>query len=233
VSNTVLSRFEITFILNDFIEALAVEPIPSWFRLSDGAFDVHCSTTSIYGAVRDGVHYYVARPWEDLIAVEPFALEPIPHRLVELVSSPERWASTVEEIMDRSPGETRTGGALGWWTNRIVDSSYLVGGPELAFVRVGSEIRIFGTTAGHAACVATVGADQFAEEMSLFDRRLIEAMATRLDELTTRRLVDAPTLEELRADHDRRAALRAYTLARHLPTDWASVLRALEQLHVV
>lgn len=181
-------------------------------------------------------HYQVARLWEDLVAVEPCALEPVPARIVDLLSDSERWAATLDELLERA-AEPRPGQSLRWWFRRVANSSYLVRGPELAFVRIGSEIRVTRTVPGDEvgeAGVMTVNANQFAEEMSQFDRRLIDAMAARLDEMERERLIPPSTIEGLRLDHEERARKRyRSSSSHHLPTDWPAVLGYLEEMKVL
>jgi hypothetical protein len=228
-----LDKIDITFELNPLDDTVAKEKLPTWFRLTDGTFDVSVGSGSIYRAKSDGVHYYVARLWEDLIAVEPYALEPIPTPIEALIEDVQRWAATIDDLMDRSPGEMRPGRALAWWSNRLVDSSYLSRGPELAFVRVDSEVRIIRSVPGDEASVVAVKAGQFADEMSSFDGRLVAAMAARLDELAESRLLHPPMLEQIRLDHEGRARDRSTTMLHHVPTDWSAVLLALKQLKVL
>jgi len=232
MSDAVLDTVEISFALHDLRTTIAGEPMLSWFRLTEGVFDMRVGSNSIYDPPSGGVDYYVARLWEDLIRIEPFAVEPVPAPLVALISNPEKWRRTVDELMDRSPGQTRRGGALSWWTRRLLDSSYLADPPHLALVCVDSEIRIV-TDAGHSARPMVVDALQFTAELSSFDRRLISTMASRLEEIKSNALVPFDAIEELQLDHDRRSRYRSTTLSHHIPTDWSSVLRALEELKVL
>lgn len=58
-------------------------------------------------------------------------------------------------------------------------------------------------------------------------------MASRLDEAKENALIAPDALEELQLDHNRRARYRSTTLANHVPSDWPSLLRALEELDVL
>lgn len=205
--------------------------MPSWFRLTDGEFDVRIGARTIY-STQAGVRYYVARLWEDLVAVEPYALEAVPDPIVDVVSDVQRWAATVDDIMERTPGETRPGGALAWWTNRLIDSSYLSKGPECGFLRVDAEVRIIRSVPGGSPEVLCVNSEQFSAEVARFDRRFIDTMAARLDEAESSGLVSPASMETLRLDHDDRARYRS-SVAGYVPTDWKAVVRSLEQLSVL
>lgn len=229
MSNTVSDDFEISFSLGSLSEIVSSEPMLSWFRLSDGVFDARVGAHSLYAPPPGGVDYYVARLWEDLVRVEPFAVEVVPARLADLIADPPTWQKAVDQLLERSPDASRTGGTLAWWARRVVDSSYLTDGPTLRFIRVDTNVRII-RTVDRERSVAVVAAQQFASEMSAFDRRLIAAMATRLDELDNMRLIPPSELEQVRFDHMRRANYRFQTLSHHVPTDWGAVLHALQQL---
>ncbi len=226
-------RVDISFELGPLRGIVVAEPMLSWFRLTDGTFDVRVGSVSLYRAAPDGVSYYVARIWEDLVGVESYALEAVPAPIAGMIDDLQRWTATIEDLMERSPGETRPGGALAWWTNRLIDSSYLSNGAEFVFVRVGSDVRVMQTLAGNTASVVTVDAQQLSEEISSFDRRLIRLMANRIDETEGSRLVPSSTVDELRLDHEDRAEYRSRSLSHHIPTDWPSVMGSLERLKIL
>lgn len=167
-----IGPFELSFALDELHAVIVSEPMLSWFRLTDGVFDMRVGATSVYGPLAGGVEYYVARLWEDLIRLEPFAVEPVPAPLVTLLRNHEEWRRPIDGLMERSPGQTRPGGALSWWTRRRLDSSYLADPPDLAFVRLGSDTRIVTTGAGSMATPTAVAAKQFSEEVASFDKRL-------------------------------------------------------------
>ena len=86
--------------------------------------------------------YFVARLSEDLLAILPLVLEPVPADIADRVANPV-WRTNAEQWRDSADNESRWDrwySATQWWHDRTLDLGYLLHAPELAFWRVGNEV---------------------------------------------------------------------------------------------
>lgn len=91
------------------------------------------------------VDYQVARLFEDLHSILPFALETVPADIAALSSDPiwqarsVEWANAGEEKDDRWE---LWSAANEWWNDRHIDTAYLVDGPDFHFWRIADKVVV-------------------------------------------------------------------------------------------
>ncbi|MEU5024821.1 DUF5984 family protein [Streptomyces milbemycinicus] len=221
-------------------------PVLHWFGLTDGWYAIDLgehellrySERTVRRLRGDGgspahpyVDYYVVRLWEDLLALLPAALEPVPEDLADFVacdSSDWCWEDTPE-----------IDAAVGWHSDRELNTGYLRIAPGIRCWRtVAGERDVMNVSwahpsdpegeiefAGPATGRVTVPTSAFVAAVTELDRALLEAMERRIGELEA---AGPPPgveldLEQLRREHRDRAGwlerARRYAYA----TDWAAV----------
>ncbi|ADI10690.1 hypothetical protein SBI_07570 [Streptomyces bingchenggensis BCW-1] len=225
-------------------------PVLHWFGLTDGWYAIDLGEHELLrysertvrrlrgdggGPAHPYADYYVVRLWEDLLALLPAALEPVPEDLADFVacdSSDWCWEDTPE-----------ADSAAQWHGDRSLYTGYL---------RIAPDIRCWRTVAGEhdamddvmnvswahpsdpegeiefagpATGRVTVPTSAFVAAVTELDRALLEAMERRIGELEA---AGPPPgveldLEQLRREHRDRAGwlerARRYAYA----TDWAAV----------
>ncbi|MEU0805560.1 DUF5984 family protein [Streptomyces sp. NPDC005970] len=225
-------------------------PVLHWFGLTDGWYVIDLGEHELLryseGTVRrlrgggDGegagpshpyADYYVVRLWEDLLALLPAALEPVPEDLAGFVardSSDWHWEDTPQ-----------IDAAVGWHSDRDLNTGYL---------RVAPDIRCWRTVAGERDVMhvswahrsdpedeiefaapdtgrVTVPTSAFVAAVGELDRALLEAMEQRIGELEA---AGPPPgveldLEQLRREHRDRAGWLRRAREYEYATDWAAV----------
>jgi len=198
--------------------------------------------------------YYVIRLWEDVLHLLPAVMEPVPAEVLRLLRPGLPAVSWSEAALERGePGEPGPGEdewydlvdtATGWMDARRLDTGYLVSGPRIWLWRGGNDtvtlhwdnrgLRIGGIPAWAAtAGTTTMPAERFLAEVRDFDRRLMDAMAERVEQVRRHWPHPAITLDvdQLAREHQARARSVTEALARAPDaTDWPGVLAALERL---
>ncbi|MCP2291381.1 DUF5984 family protein [Nocardia amikacinitolerans] len=187
-------------------------------------------------AVASWVDYYVVRLWEDLLAVLPSALEPVPADLAEFFAAgAERWVETGDPALLDDPAIDAASEA---YSLRWTDTSYLRFGPAFRWWRTlgaedtvtvawqftldpDGEIMFSAPPSG----TRTVSTEEFIAVVADFDHRLMQAMQERVDHLTAAGAapgieLDIPAL--IREQAQRRTWLPR-ALTRQDDTDWAAV----------
>ncbi len=170
-------------------------------RLTDGWYDISIGEHRLFcvvGGDERGVDYNVARLWEDLLEVAPFALEPLPEPLADRVAQGDVWAAWCEQAWDVDDHEDDLhANALGWWWNRNLSSGHLRHAPRVDMWSRGDDLHLRWRSLppeadGPVWCSpsgdAVVSARAFHEELVRFDRELIVAMQNRVDEVAARGL---------------------------------------------
>lgn len=225
-------------------------PVLHWFGLTDGWYVIDLGEHELLryseravrrlravggGPSHPYVDYYVVRLWEDLLALLPAALDPVPEDLAAFVardSSDWHWEDTPE-----------IDAAVGWHSDRELNTGYL---------RVAPDIRCWRTVAGdddamddvmHVSWAhrpdpegeiefaapamgrVTVPTSAFVAAVAELDRALLEAMEQRIGELEA---AGPPPgveldLEQLRREHRDRAGWLARAREYEYATDWAAV----------
>lgn len=221
-----------------------------WFGLTQGWYCLEVDgvellryagrTTNSIGdgsaAVTSWVDYYVVRLWEDLLAVLPSALEPVPDDLAKFFAAgAEGWVGTSDPDLLDDPAVDAASEA---YSLRWTDTSYLRFGPAFRWWRTlcpedrvtmawqfipdpDGEIRFSAPLSG----LRTVSTEEFVAAVTDFDHRLLQAMQERVDHLAVAGAIpgielDIPAL--IREQAQRRTWL-PQALARQDHTDWAAV----------
>jgi hypothetical protein len=218
-----------------------------WIEL--GSITLFCYTKAIqekWGLTDDPPYpdYQVARLWEDLLQILPFALSPVPEDIASLAADAPAWDAYRTYALDSDEWE-RLGTAVWWWDHRRIDSFHLVAAPLIWLWRVGDimhlrwdsgQNRVEGVqvftadgTGEHQMPVTT-----FLDAVLDFDARLIDRMAKRIAAIRTgwsreHIHIDLPALERQQED---RASWYAQVLeaAPRLPVDWDEVRAALAEV---
>lgn len=190
----------------------------SWFGLTDGWYDVVVSEHRLFSTPDGdprGIDYQVVRLWEDLLAVAPYALEPLPEPLAARAHQDDAWAAWERDARQATDALSEVAElAVAWWSHRTVDSSHLRGAPVMNLWRDGDDLHVrwrshpSGTDAP-AWCSpdgdAIVSVQRFRDELVRFDHDLIAAMQARVDAVATGRLrpdigIDVKALHREHAD---------------------------------
>ncbi|MDW6063178.1 DUF5984 family protein [Streptomyces sp. FXJ1.4098] len=236
-------------------------PVLHWFGLTDGWYAIDLgehellryserTVRSLRGGGDGGgvgpahpyVDYYVVRLWEDLLALLPAALEPVPEELADFVASDSSdwyWDETLETLEAEAEAEVETEAetAAGWHGDRTLNTGYLRVAPYIHCWRTVAGEDVMNVSwahpsdpegeiefAGPATGLVTVPTSAFVAAVTELDRALLEAMERRIGELEA---AGPPgielDLEQLRREHRDRAGwlerARRYAYA----TDWAAV----------
>ena len=170
----------------------------SWFSLTDGWYWMNVGADQLFVSHDAGgsfvpMDYQVVRLWEDILDMMPAALEQVPADLGPRLDPDRGWLSWLHRADDwRAAGgdvdlfET----AVRWATDRWLDTSHLVAGPNVCFCHMDDRVRISWDnrnrvtdgqpiwTAGCGSAELTVEA--FVAEVSGFNDRLMQANLARV-----------------------------------------------------
>jgi hypothetical protein len=221
-----------------------------WFGLTQGWYSLEVGgvellryaerTTNSIGdgsaAVTSWVDYYVVRLWEDLLAVLPSALEPVPDDLAEFFAADaEGWVDAGDPgLLDDSAVDAASEAYSLRWT----DTSYLRFGPAFRWWRTlgpkdtvtvawqftpdpDGEITFSAPLSGQR----TVSTEEFVSAVTDFDHRLLQAMQERVDHLAAAGAVPGIELDipALIGEQAQRRTWLPRALTRQDDTDWAAV----------
>ncbi|WP_405161775.1 DUF5984 family protein [Nocardia sp. NBC_01499] len=177
------------------------------------------------------VEYYVARLWEDVLALLPSALEPVPGDLIDFVAA---------ESTDWSWTETpEVHAASTWYGERTLDTGYLWFGPRVRWWRTvnGStdtvtvawryptdperEMEFTGPPTGRVS----MPTDEFRTAVIEFDHTLMTAMKDRIREFESSGPPAGIEIDLALFDHEQqdRAHWLAQAMERRPETDWDAV----------
>jgi hypothetical protein len=232
----------------------------SWFGLTDGCYWLRVGENELFRyqeqflkldnfqySCPPYVDYYVVRLWEDLLEILPEILIPVPLALSEKCIAlkcagwEERthiWIQTRDDVQSDEIYEQATG----WYYNRCLYSSYLNHGPRIWFWSDGTYMHIEWDNRekqeqGIPVWEAQLGSwslsiVEFLEEIRAFDRELMDAMQTRVDQVMAS--WDRPKVridkDQLVLEHAHRAAGLNKELERvsqQPPQEWTVVLDAI------
>lgn len=234
-------------------------PTLHWFGLTEGWYWLEIGGHQLLRRTRleDAyVDYYLARFWEDVIAVTPEVLEPVPADLQPFIASdPAQWACAPLDFVaagdqdgpadiDPHAPDHPVVTAADWYGEHCLDLGYVRNPPILRLWRTVSgdrdEITVdwrhnddgeIGFTAGSAVriCVPTAA---YLEAVHTLDRELMTAMLHRIEELQRRGGLPGVDLDLrlLRREHQDRTHWLARNLDRAPDTDWHTIRHGADQL---
>jgi hypothetical protein len=185
--------------------------------------------------------YQVAQIFQDIQQVLPYALEPVPADIAEIVTNPD-WIAKGDAWFesDQSSSELREEWweAIEWWNYRSLDTAYMVHGPTFQFWRVEDQISIRSDSNEAVESIWKLPRGEFSLDVQSFTsscesflQRVIDQMQTRVDCINQQGwlrkdcVLDIPLLNREQRD---RAALIKTIKDRRPNTDW-NVAR--ERLH--
>jgi len=165
----------------------------SWFGLSDGWFWLALGGQEILrsdGEPTEGelpfLDHHVAQLWEDLLAILPSVLAPVPDDIAQKMAQPREWNATVERVRALDEEPARLAAALGFFGERQLDNHYVVAAPRVHFWRHGETIHASWSTPpndvswthveGHAAMPFA----NFLLELRAFDAAFLTLMKERV-----------------------------------------------------
>ncbi|WP_338773189.1 DUF5984 family protein [Nocardia vulneris] len=227
-----------------------------WFALTEGWYGIDLGgqsllrysarTTELLRTQSGGVEtpydcyvaYYVARLWEDLLALLPSVLEPVPGDLADFIGADAadwRWSES-----DAAEA------AATWYGEHTLDTGYLWFGPHLRWWRTIDGAADTVTLAWHhppdpeheieftapSSGRISVPTDEFRSAVRELDRALLSAMATRLREFES----SGPPpgidldLDHLAYEQDDRARWLARAMNQRPDTDWSAVRSGADAL---
>ncbi|GAA1007635.1 hypothetical protein Aple_019180 [Acrocarpospora pleiomorpha] len=182
------------------------------------------------------VGYYVARLWEDINAMTPTVLEPVPSDLLDFVGSdPSAWR----------PVESDAASVAAVWHNEhALDLGYILQPPRIrAWRTVSDDLDTVTVTWQHAddgdirfvadpAGQVIVPAASFRTAVRQLDHELLISMERRIRVLERTGPPDGVQfdLQAVRAEHANRGESLAQWLHREPATDWAVVRVGAEEL---
>lgn len=201
--------------------------------------------------------YYVVRLWEDLLEMLPDVLEPVSARLIAALGAERRWLAweqqaktAVEAVDDETSYENAQDtleAAAEWWWKRHLYTNYLQAGPQIWFWSdrrnahvewdnqecVRDDIPVWETLSGSHSMPAAA----LVEEVRSFDARFMQQMQDRVAsvqaEWTRPEIALDPGLAEEHLVCSRSMGQCMESLARHPPTDWDVVFRAIAQIEAL
>jgi hypothetical protein len=225
------------------------DPHLHWFGLTDGWYWIELGNQELlrYSPEtlrRDGlgprhpyVDYYVVRLWEDLIALTPVVMQPVPGDL-------ERFMATdLHDRPDLDDGDDAWSAAI-WHGEHSLDLGYLQNAPRVRAWHIltddhdaitvtwkhqhDDDIVFTATPVGEV----TVPAEAYLTAVRRFDSELMAAMHERITELEQ---TGPPhgvriDMDGLRAEHLDRATWLSKRLRSEPNTDWAAVRRGAQRI---
>lgn len=230
------------------------EQVLHWFGLTDGCYWIELDGVVLlryapqaaaarqpgdsWGRAHSYADYYVARFWEDIIALAPSAAEPVPASLASFIASdPSTWHQDVQDSawMD----DDAQVAAATWHEGHSLDFGYLKSAPIIWCWRtvhgdrdvmtvVWRHCRVIDGirwTAGRYA-QAVVATAEFDAAVRQFDRDFMDAMTARVRELEGAGPpgVADLDLDALKAEHlDRMTWLGQRLLRPRARTDWPAI----------
>jgi hypothetical protein len=211
-------------------------PTLHWIGLTDGWYRIEAGERELLGPA----DYYVVRLWEDVNALTPKVLEPVPADLRPFIrSGPGQWVcSPLDFIPDDAgpdtpdhPAET----AANWYGGHRLDFGYLRSSPRLRLWRTvedGRDEVSLDWRHDDARAEFTMPAGEYLEAVHTLDRTLIAAMEQRVGELERRGGLSGVDLDlaGLRHEHQDRSHWLARNLARTPATDWDGVREGVRHL---
>ena len=227
------------------------QPVLHWFGLTEGWYWFEANGQELLRRTRQVdprpyLDYYLARFWEDLIALTPEVLEPVPDDLQPFIASDDaQWLIDPLEFVQGPDEQWPDGGnadlpdhpvvaAALWHGDHRLDFGYLRNPPKVRFWRTirsdRDEMTIdwqheddgeIGFTAGPKVRLS-VPTIAYLEAVHLLDRELMEAMGKRVEDLELRGGIPGVDLDlaQLRREHEDRQHWLARNLDRSPETDW-------------
>jgi len=141
------------------------------------------------------VDYYVVRLWEDMLDILPDVLNPVPEPTAVRLEEPSEWLDWLARVevwmLDQDEADEEPLNlylqAAGWWSERMLDLSYLDDEPLLVFWRVDDHIHIYWDSLNGEKLVwacdklhVTMPVEDFRREMKHFHKRMIQEMSERI-----------------------------------------------------
>lgn len=186
--------------------------------------------------------YQVARFFEDLQTVLPFALEPVPSDIAAVASNSEwhdRSVAWMESIPLNDDKLDLWYAANWWWSERHIDSAHLSHGPYFNFWRIDDQVfirweerskeNVWTTPDGQLAIDVT----EFQIEAHRFLDEVLTQMDQRVESIRTKgwtRTDCSLDIESLVQEQSQRAASLHENKSRRALTDWSAVRSSLECL---
>lgn len=204
-----------------------------WFALTEGWYWIEVDGHELFRLDGDGdmpyADYYVVRLWEDVLGMAADVLDPVPDELVWFI---EREDVTVP--VGDLPEACWT--ALDWHAGHTLYTGPLRVAPLIRMWRRAGERDEVIVTWRHpeddeVICAASrsgraaLSTSEFVNAVEAFGRQVISAMEERIVELEGRGVPAGVELdlEQLRAEHVRRAAFPRTAMSRVPVTDWTTV----------
>ncbi|MGW2278218.1 DUF5984 family protein [Streptomyces sp. NPDC001770] len=227
-------------------------PVRHWFGLTDGWYCVDLdghevlrySARTVAELRKDGVpphpyvDYYVARLWEDLLAIVSDAMEPVPGDLAGIAADP----SPGWEWVDTPEAEA----AVGWHGAGYLYTGYLRVAPALRFCRTvaGGDDVVIAAWEQRADPEGVIGfavprtgrvtmrTSEFLAAVTELDRALFAVMEQRVRAISEFASGPAASgaMEQLRREHADRATWLRRARDREPGTDWEAVRRGVRAL---
>jgi Family of unknown function (DUF5984) len=233
-----------------------------WFGLTEGWYWIDANGYELLRRSRvehplPYIDYYLARLWEDVITLTPYAMESVPDDLRSFIaSSPAAWARDPSDFVATSASdgvETVNAGsrehpvlaAAIWHGEHQLDLGYLRNAPRLRFWRMAGgdsdEVIVdwqheddgeIGFTGGQTFKFS-VPTTEYLDAVRRLDRELLDAMTQRIEEVSRRGGLSGVDLDlvELQREHEDRRTWLSHNLDRQMTTNWDAVREGARLLH--
>ena len=196
----------------------------------------------IWGFTSPYVDYNVARLFEDVQCMLPFALEPVPMDIAELTTDRAWYNHSFQWMGSSLENDERIDlwhGANEWWHDRHIDTLYLVDGPHFNFWRIGDQVFVRWEYSGPTG-IWEVPSGQFVLDVTDFQTavfdfldEVIMQMDQRVQTIATKGWTRPGCDLDVKAlvrEQQQRAIWVNENKQRRANTDWISVRGFLERL---
>lgn len=235
-----------------------------WYGLTDGWYWISVGDDELFRYNRQFletwtpppaqpyVDYHIGRLWEDLLAILPNVLDPVPSGLADKVAPAAEWKDWLNRAREWTPDSDDDHAcdlwysASAWWALRRLDTGYLRWAPHVWFWRVGDRVNIRWDNSDAVENGVTVwqtvsgevslSLSDFLREVNGFHGRFMTGMARRVEEAChhwerSDVYIDFATLA---SEHPQRAQGLARSLNMPPGTgqehNWAEIVEAIDKL---
>jgi hypothetical protein len=229
----------------------------SWFRLTEGQYWIQAGQHALleYSTYARPFPKYcdypVVRLYEDVMAILPYVLEPIPAAIAPHIQSASgnKWCAARVSLLENTPDAMNveqycklSSDCLNWWYNRRLDTGYLAPPARIRMWSDETTVHIEWDNReellnGVPAWTAILGAyhlprADFIREVRSFHDRLMEQMGERVAQVLTGARPDATI--DLRQQHQQRnAPIDRLFAGPATKTDWEQVTAAIGKVERV
>lgn len=233
----------------------------SWFGLTDGQYWIEVGDEKLFEYSENFLQkrggsrycdYQIARLYEDILEITPYALEAIPNFLVQHITGKTGldWALKYQSWYEKKHmplGEDQfwrmADQAYSWVMKRILDSLYLLQGPRIIIwsnsdginIEWNNRNKLFENKPLWTAIEGCfkISSEEFINEVRSFHNRLMQQMDDRV-----KRVIKGAISKDIRIDFDnlvREQEIRSMPIEKvfsrqKVATDWTEVMKSIRHI---